>query len=123
MAERVAEPEVAWYRLTRAEVAVLGLLCAVLVALCIVMVAGGRGPQELTQQHTDLPPARVNVNTASAAELMALPGIGERKAERIIQARQTKPIRTLEEFAKAAGGIPVDTLQRLRPYVLFGDEG
>lgn len=100
----------------------LGLLCAVLVALCVVMIAGGRGPQEITRKHADLPPARVNVNAASAAELMALPGIGERKAARIIQARQAKPIRTLEEFAAAAGGIPADTLQRIRPFVTFGDE-
>ncbi len=100
----------------------LGLLCAVLVALCVVMIAGGRGPQEITRHHTDLPPARVNVNTADAAELMALPGIGERKAGRIIAARQGKPIRTLEEFAAAAGGVPAETLQRLRPYLIFADD-
>lgn len=56
------------------------------------------------------------------AELTALPGIGERKAESIVLARQQQRIETLEQLAQAAQGIPAAVLVRIQPFVEFDDE-
>jgi DNA uptake protein ComE-like DNA-binding protein len=119
MAERLDEPEFAWYRLQAREIAVLLVLGAVLIGLSAWAYFHDSGFKQLKVQSQELPAARVNVNTASQAELTALPGIGERKAERIVTARATAPIHSLTELAKAAGGIPQKDLERMRPYVVF----
>jgi comEA protein len=50
----------------------------------------------------DRPNDRVNVNTASTAELEALPGIGPVTARRIVDYRETRgPIRSLEQLREA----------------------
>jgi competence ComEA-like helix-hairpin-helix protein len=119
MAERVDEPEFAWYRLQGREIAVLLAMGALLVGLSAWAYL--RNDTEFEPQHEshEVAPARVNVNTASEAELTALPGIGERKAEKIVAARKAAPIHSLEELAKAAGGIPGKDLERMRAYVVF----
>lgn len=119
MAERADEPEFAWYRLQGREIAVLLALGALLAALSTWAWLHDRGFRELPVESRELPPARVNVNTATVAELTSLPGIGERKAEKIAAARANTPIRSLEELAAAAGGIPGRDLERMRPYVVY----
>lgn len=47
--------------------------------------------------------AKVNLNTATAAELAALPGVGEKLAQRIIQARQQKPFTSLSDLDRVPG--------------------
>lgn len=50
------------------------------------------------------PVYRVDLNRAEAPELMLLPGIGETRARRIIDARNSKgPFTNFEEFGKATG--------------------
>jgi DNA uptake protein ComE-like DNA-binding protein len=117
--ERPDEPEFAWYRLHGREAAVLLILGALLVGLSGWAWLSGPDPAEVPRHHTELPPARVNVNTASLGELTALPGVGERKAARIVSARELRPIRSLDELAEAAGGIPARDLERMREYVVF----
>ncbi|MBZ0137014.1 MAG: helix-hairpin-helix domain-containing protein [Planctomycetes bacterium] len=114
--ERPDQPDFAWYRLQGREIAVLIVLGALLVALTSWAWLRDAGFKEVPVRHTELPPARVNVNTASVGELTALPGIGERKAEKIVNAR---PISTLDELADAAGGIPAKDLERMKDYVVF----
>ncbi len=47
---------------------------------------------------------RVNLNTASAADLMTLPGIGQSKADTIIQFREDNgPFTAIEDIMKIAG--------------------
>jgi competence protein ComEA len=58
----------------------------------------------------------VNVNSATAAELEALPGIGPAKAQAIIENR---PFSTVEELDRVPGIGPA-TLDRLRPLVTTG---
>lgn len=82
------------------------------------MLTRGR-TREVSVTHEEPPPARVYVNKAGIAELSALPGIGAKKAEKIIEARNKAPIENLEQLAKAAGGISAANLERMKPFVDF----
>jgi competence protein ComEA len=60
----------------------------------------------------------VNLNTDTAAELIALPGIGPAKAAQIITYRQTHPFQSLEDLKKI-GGLGPKRLEALRPHLSF----
>lgn len=61
--------------------------------------------------------AQVNLNTASAAELEALPGIGATKAEAIVSDREANgPFDSVEDLARVSG-IGDKTVDRLRDSV------
>jgi competence protein ComEA len=62
------------------------------------------------------PPAKVNVNTATAEELQALPGIGPTLAQRIVETRQRGRFRTVDDLRRVYGLGP-KTLERVRPFV------
>ena len=49
------------------------------------------------------PGERVDLNTASAAELMRLPGVGRKRAEAIVAQREKRPFRKPEEVARVKG--------------------
>ncbi|MCS6965545.1 MAG: helix-hairpin-helix domain-containing protein [Candidatus Kapabacteria bacterium] len=69
------------------------------------------------RQSRSLPPtASVNINIATKAELMSLPGIGAVIAERIVEYRQQKPFETPEELLEVKG-IGPKKFERIRPYV------
>lgn len=58
---------------------------------------------------------RVNINTATAAELESLPGVGPKLAQRIILTRQQQPFTSLEDLQRVSGIGPkmVEKLQDL----------
>ena len=59
--------------------------------------------------------ASVNINTADAAALDALPGIGPAKAQAVLEYRQAHgPFRSVDELA-SVHGIGPRLLERLRP--------
>jgi len=65
----------------------------------------------------ELPTQPVNINTASAAELQKLPGIGPTTARSIIRYRERNgPFRRVEELL-IIRGISRSRLKALRPYV------
>ena len=63
---------------------------------------------------------RVNINTATSAELIALPGIGEALSARIIEYReQHGPFQTVEELAEVSG-ISERMVEELRDLITIG---
>ena len=61
--------------------------------------------------------ARIDLNTATRAELCTLPGVGETMADRIIADRDANgPFRTPEELLRV-DGIGDATLERLREWI------
>ncbi len=66
-------------------------------------------------------PARaVNVNTASAAELEQLPGVGEARAKEIVATREKRGgFKSVEELVEVKG-IGKAALEKLRPLVTTG---
>lgn len=59
----------------------------------------------------------INVNTASADELMRLPGVGPVTAQNIIAARTAKPFTSVADLDRAKG-IGPKTLDKIRPFVV-----
>ena len=69
------------------------------IALAIALLVGGLG----AVQAQDGAMPKVNLNTADAATLMLLKGIGEAKAKAIIEYREARPFETIEDIMKVSG--------------------
>jgi competence ComEA-like helix-hairpin-helix protein len=59
-------------------------------------------------------PGRIDVNRADEEVLQGLPGVGPALARRIVEARQNKPFRSIDDLVRVRGIGPA-TLSRLRP--------
>jgi competence protein ComEA len=67
----------------------------------------------------EAPGAKINVNTASLAELETLPGVGPKLAQRILDDRaRNGNYKTLKDLDRVSG-IGTKTLERLAPLVTF----
>lgn len=75
-------------------------------------------PQIITPSNYNLTGQKVNLNTATQAELETLPGIGPTLARRIIQARQQKPFTSLKDLDNVSG-IGPKILERLSSRVTW----
>lgn len=64
---------------------------------------------------------RVDINSASVAELASLPGIGESKAKAIVEYRAVDPFKTVDDLKKVKG-IGEKTLEALRSDITVGAE-
>jgi DNA uptake protein ComE-like DNA-binding protein len=62
--------------------------------------------------------AAINPNTATAEELESLPGIGEKLAERIIEARKIKPLQSIDDLL-AIKGVTPKLVESLAPKLQF----
>ena len=60
----------------------------------------------------------INVNTATAEQLMQLPAVGAVTAQNIIAARADGPFRSLADLDRVKN-IGPKTLEKLRPFVVF----
>jgi len=81
-----------------------------MVALCILSPAFGHGPSAF--QGVAVKPPPVNLNSASEADLAALPGIGAATAKKIIAAR---PFATVADLSRA--GVPPATVKNIESRV------
>ncbi len=88
---------------------VQGMLAAV-VAVAIAIGAAEAGADVAKSEVA----ATVDLNTASVADLAALPGIGESKAKAIVAWREATPFRSVDEL-RDVKGIGDKMLEKLRP--------
>jgi competence protein ComEA len=65
-----------------------------------------------------LSPHSIDPNTAPRDLLMQLPGIGEHKANRIIEGRETGRCQRAEDLGRVTG-IGAKTIGKLRDYLTF----
>lgn len=66
---------------------------------------------------TDLQNGKININTASKEELMTLEGIGEKRAEYIIEYRRTNGRFEVIEDIMKIGGIGREIFNGLKDYI------
>jgi competence protein ComEA len=86
---------------------------ALLLACSIAFALGARGPAKAPRDPVDL-------NTATATELMQLPRVGARTAARIIEFRKAHgPFQRPEELMNVKG-IGEKAFLRLKPHVRTG---
>lgn len=71
-----------------------------------------------TTQRKALPASPINLNTASARELEALPGVGPAIANRIVAARKDSRFNGLNDLDRVKG-IGPKKLEEMRPYAAF----
>lgn len=111
----------------RALIAVLGALCAALLAWAVFPAVRGALPRpwaavSLAPAPDAAPalptpnPEGVRVNTATLEQLLTLPGVGPATAQAILDARQRRPFRFPEDL-KAVPGIGNRTLDKIRPHI------
>jgi hypothetical protein len=86
--------------------------CLVCVLAAVVPAFAGQTGAAKTAQ---APAAPVNLNTASQADLEALPGVGPATAKKIIAGR---PYASIADLAKA--GVPKSTIAKITPLVTVG---
>lgn len=67
------------------------------------------------------PSDKINVNTASAAELTQVPGIGPAKAQAIVAQREKSPFTSTSELVNVKG-IGDKLYAKIAPYVTVGNE-
>src|SRR5690606_33452539 len=94
------------------------LLAALVVAWAVGLLIFGRpgGAPAIP------PPASVvvDVNTAPRPVLLALPGLGPTRVDRIVAARAERPFESLDDLAGRVKGIGPATIEGLRPFVRIG---
>jgi competence protein ComEA len=75
--------------------------------------AGGKKEAGLTEP--------IDINRADVTELRRLPGIGAVLSQRILDARNKGPFKSVDELRRVPG-IGAKTLDKLRPYITVGKE-
>ncbi len=97
------------------------LLYTVLALAALLAVAGPPAHGAEPPAPAAEPHRLVNINSASAEELAALPGIGESKAKAIVEYRAADPFKTVDDLKKVKG-IGDKMLETLRPDITVGAE-
>jgi competence ComEA-like helix-hairpin-helix protein len=99
----------------QARSAQIALACLIVLAIVLVgrsVVSNGSWrarPTELTEAH------RLDLNRASKAELLQVPGVGDKTADKILDYRSRQRFRTVDDLTHV-GGIKEATLEKLRRY-------
>jgi len=120
------EPAKEIERAQRSERRTLALmLTAVFVYLCIVVFWppwGAGEPPPVERSEDAAQDVQIDVNQAGWAELMQLPGVGPKLAERILADREANgPFRNAADLVRVRGVGP-KLLQQIAPYVKCSEE-
>jgi competence protein ComEA len=81
-------------------------------------VVRGVAPAQSKKKSPEEP---IDLNSATAQDLLKLPGIGPTLSDRIVQTRQQRPFASVEELRRVKG-IGAKTLEKLRPHVRIGPD-
>jgi len=93
---------------------------AVILALSVGLHAQAKQASPKAPAPAKNPPAVVNLNTATPAQLDALPGIGPKVAARIVEYRQKNGgFKKIEELMNIKG-IGEKSFLKLKPYISVG---
>lgn len=85
----------------------------------IVVVAESDGSWSFNGSSSFSRPSKLDINVASKSELIALPGIGEKKAQAILDNRKkVGAYNTIEDVAKVPG-ISIATIELIGPHIKF----
>jgi len=80
------------------------IIMAAIAAIALSASAAGAQARPGTSQPVATASAPVNLNTATAAQLATIPGVGEKTAERIIEYRQKNgAFKKIEELMNVRG--------------------
>jgi competence protein ComEA len=90
------------------------LLANIAGGLAISLLAGALGDRRPT---IEPPSLVVDPNTAPAAVLEALPGIGQARRAALIAERQHAPFRSLDDLDQRVKGIGPATIAALKPFL------
>ena len=96
---------------------VIGIVLAVMLAAAPMMSAAGAS-QETAD--TKAAGAAVNLNTATASQLEAVPGIGPKMAQRIVEYRQKNGAFKKIEDLMNVKGIGEKSFLKLKPHITVG---
>ena len=94
-------------------------LTALFAALCLLSVVTGSARPETLPAAVETV-RRIDLNTATAEELCALPGIGEALSERILERREELGGFSSTEDVLSVRGIGETTWANIAPYVTLG---
>jgi competence protein ComEA len=81
--------------------------------------AAKRAPPPAGAKKTDATAEPLDLNTATAAELCKLPGIGPKLSQAIVDEREKGAFKSVDDLRRVHG-IGAKTLDKLRPYVTVG---
>jgi competence protein ComEA len=93
------------------------LIVALLVAVCAGMLLAFSKPQVSTHGVAPAYNIEIDPNTAPAALLVTLPGVGPSRAQAIIAERERAPFASLIELERRVSGIGPATVAGFDPYV------
>jgi competence ComEA-like helix-hairpin-helix protein len=119
------QPVIAQKRAWIARTDVMGALCLAVIfimSVTVIVIQQSRAGSdiEILRGEGVSIDARVNLNSAPKGELILLPGIGEKRAQRIVEWREKNgPFSDLEQVRKASG-LPAKACLALREMVTFG---
>jgi competence protein ComEA len=94
------------------------LLVAAMIAAGLGATAWLRAGRVPVASGGSVPEMRLDLNRATVAELVVLPGLGQKLAERVVADREQRgPYRTVEELERVQG-VSAALVERVAPYLV-----
>jgi len=96
----------------------LNLIVALLLTIAVAMpISTSFAAAKSTSKSAEILSEKININTATAQDLTAVPGIGPSKAEKIVSYRSEKGKFTAIEDLMGVKGIGEKSLNKLKKYL------